>query len=62
LRLRVVERRIRWKDLQSAEEVFMSNAVVGIRSVRTIECARLRSLRFDCADAAAQLRSLLDGQ
>jgi 4-amino-4-deoxychorismate lyase len=62
LRLRVVERRIRWKDLQSAEEVFMSNAVVGIRSVRTIECARLGRLRFDRADAAAQLRSLLDGQ
>jgi 4-amino-4-deoxychorismate lyase len=62
LRLRVVERRIRWKDLQSAEEVFMSNAVVGIRSVRTIEGARLGRLRFDRADAAAQLRSLLDEQ
>jgi 4-amino-4-deoxychorismate lyase len=62
LRLRVVERRIRWKDLQSAEEVFMSNAVVGIRSVRTIEGARSGRLRFDRADTAAQLRSLLDEQ
>jgi branched-subunit amino acid aminotransferase/4-amino-4-deoxychorismate lyase len=62
LRLRVAERRIRWKDLQSAEEVFMSNAVVGIRSVRTIEGARSGRLRFDRADTAAQLRSLLDEQ
>ncbi|HXI47036.1 MAG TPA: aminodeoxychorismate lyase [Steroidobacteraceae bacterium] len=62
LGLRAVERRIRWKDLQSAEEVFMSNAVVGIRSVRTIECARLGKLSFERFDAAAQLRSLLDRQ
>jgi 4-amino-4-deoxychorismate lyase len=62
LRLRTVERRIRWKDLQSAEEVFMSNAVVGIRSVSTIECARLAELRFNCSDTAAHLRSLLDRQ
>jgi 4-amino-4-deoxychorismate lyase len=62
LGLRAVERRIRWEDLQSAEEVFMSNAVVGIRSVRTIECARLGKLSFERFDAAAQLRSLLDRQ
>ncbi|HMH88029.1 MAG TPA: aminodeoxychorismate lyase [Steroidobacteraceae bacterium] len=62
LGLRAVERRIRWEDLQSAEEVFMSNAVVGIRSVRTIECARLGKLRFERVDTAAQLRSLLDRQ
>jgi 4-amino-4-deoxychorismate lyase len=62
LGLRAVERRIRWADLQSAEEVFMSNAIVGIRSVRTIECARLKKLRFVCSDAAQQLRSLLDSQ
>jgi 4-amino-4-deoxychorismate lyase len=62
LGLRAVERRIRWKDLQSAEEVFMSNAVVGIRSVRTIECARSGRLRFGGADTAAHLRSLLDEQ
>jgi 4-amino-4-deoxychorismate lyase len=62
LGLRRVERRIRWEDLQSAEEVFMSNAIVGVRSVRTIECARLGKLRFDRSDTAARLRSLLDGQ
>jgi 4-amino-4-deoxychorismate lyase len=62
LRLHPVERRIRWDDLRSAEEVFMSNAVVGIRSVRTIEGARLGKLRFIGADTAQQLRSLLDRQ
>jgi 4-amino-4-deoxychorismate lyase len=62
LGLRAVERRIRWEDLQSGEEVFMSNAVVGIRSVRTIECAHLGKLSFESFDAAARLRSLLDLQ
>jgi len=62
LGLRTEERRIRWKDLQSAEEVFMSNAVVGIRSVRTIECTHFGKLRFERWDTAAQLRSLLDRQ
>jgi len=62
LGLRRLERRIRWEDLQSAEEVFMSNAVVGIRSVRTIEGARSGKLRFIGADTAQQLRSLLDRQ
>jgi branched-subunit amino acid aminotransferase/4-amino-4-deoxychorismate lyase len=57
-----VERRIGWAELKSAEEVFMSNAVVGIRSVRTIEGARSGKLRFGCSDTAQQLRSLLDGQ
>jgi 4-amino-4-deoxychorismate lyase len=62
LRLRAAERRIRWQDLKSAEEVFMSNAVVGMRSVRTIECAHLGTLRFDRSDAAVRLRTLLDSQ
>ncbi|MDP9007596.1 MAG: aminodeoxychorismate lyase [Pseudomonadota bacterium] len=62
LHLRAVERRIRWADLKSAEEVFMSNAVVGIRSVRVIEGARLGKLQFICSDTALQLRALLDGQ
>jgi 4-amino-4-deoxychorismate lyase len=60
LNLRLVERRIRWEDLRSAEEVFMSNAVAGIRPVRTIEFARHGTLRFNCADAAIRLRELLD--
>ena len=37
LHLNAVERRIRWRDLSEAEEVFMSNAVVGLRSVELIE-------------------------
>jgi 4-amino-4-deoxychorismate lyase len=62
LRLRTVERRIRWEDLQSAEEVFMSNAVVGIRSVRSIEGVRSGRLHYDCSSIAARLRLLLDRQ
>jgi 4-amino-4-deoxychorismate lyase len=62
LRLRAAQRRIRWQDLKSAEEVFMSNAVVGMRSVRTIECAHLGTLRFDRSDTAVRLRALLDSQ
>ena len=62
LSLHAVERRIGWAELKSAEEVFMSNAVVGIRSVRTIEGARSGKLRFSCSDTAQRLRSLLDGQ
>jgi 4-amino-4-deoxychorismate lyase len=61
LRLRVAERRIRWQDLAAAEEVFMSNAVVGIRSVRSIESARSDTLRFASSDTADRLRVLLEG-
>ncbi|HEY2144902.1 MAG TPA: aminotransferase class IV, partial [Steroidobacteraceae bacterium] len=60
--LRAVERRIRWSDLRSAEEVFMCNAVAGIRSVRIIEGASAGTLRFRRMDTARQLRSLLDSQ
>jgi 4-amino-4-deoxychorismate lyase len=62
MQLRAAERRIRWRDLESAEEMFMSNAVGGIRSVRMIECAHSRPLRFDRTDAAQRLRLLLDQQ
>jgi 4-amino-4-deoxychorismate lyase len=62
LRLRAVERRIRWEDLKSSEEIFMSNAVVGIRSVRSIEGPHAATLRFSCSDTAARLRSLLETQ
>ncbi len=62
LRLRPVQRPIRWDDLKSAEEVFMSNAVVGIRAVRAIEWARKATLRFSCVDTANRLRALLDTQ
>ncbi|MDP9084292.1 MAG: aminodeoxychorismate lyase [Pseudomonadota bacterium] len=59
LQLRPVERRIRWRDLVAADEVFMTNAVVGMRSVAVIECGRKR-LRFMQFDAAEQLRLRLD--
>jgi 4-amino-4-deoxychorismate lyase len=62
LSLRVRVRRVRWEDLQSAEEVFMSNAVIGIRSVCAIEGARHGSLRFSAAATADKLRALLEGQ
>jgi 4-amino-4-deoxychorismate lyase len=59
LGLMAAERRIRWKDLREAEEVFMSNAVVGLRSVGSIRggAERLRYSRFDTAD---RLRGLLE--
>jgi 4-amino-4-deoxychorismate lyase len=62
LSLHTMERRIRWADLKSAEEVFMSNAVAGVRSVRTIDGARLGKLKYICSDTAQQLRCLLDRQ
>jgi 4-amino-4-deoxychorismate lyase len=62
LLLRPVERQIGWNDLMSAEEVFMSNAVVGIKPVRTIEWARKATLRFSRVDTAKRLRALLETQ
>jgi 4-amino-4-deoxychorismate lyase len=54
-----VERRIRWQDLSAAEEVFMSNAVVGVRSVGSVlrGTSSLRKTSFETAD---RLRTLLD--
>jgi 4-amino-4-deoxychorismate lyase len=59
LRLRPVERRIRWQDLSEAEEVFMSNAVVGVRSVGSLQrgTSFVRKTHFETAD---RLRALLD--
>lgn len=59
LRLEPLERRIVWKDLRDAEEVFMSNAVVGLRSVGTVQrgTERLHQCTFETAD---RLRALLD--
>jgi 4-amino-4-deoxychorismate lyase len=59
LRLRVIERRVRWKDLSEADEVFMSNAVIGPRSVGVIEHGGKR-LRPPAFDTANRLRQLLD--
>ena len=57
--LHATERRIRWRDLSEAEEVFMSNAVIGIRSVAAIEHGRQR-LRYAAFETAHQLRTRLD--
>ena len=62
LRLRPVERRIRWRDLASADEVFMSNAVVGMRSVRTIERPAGETLRFSRTKTADHFRIRLDAR
>jgi 4-amino-4-deoxychorismate lyase len=59
LRLKAVERRLRWQDLSTAEEVFMSNAVVGVRSVAVIERGRER-LRHFTFETANRLRARLD--
>jgi 4-amino-4-deoxychorismate lyase len=59
LSLRTAERRIRWTDLGDAEEVFMSNAVIGVKSVGAIEHGRAR-LRPAAFDAASELRRRLD--
>jgi 4-amino-4-deoxychorismate lyase len=54
-----VEGRIRWQDLRRADEVFMSNAVVGLRSVGVIERSGERLL-CPSFDAANRLRARLD--
>ena len=59
LRLSPVERRIRWRDLRQAEEVFMSNAVVGLRSVGFV-LRGASSLRKTSFETANRLRALLD--
>jgi 4-amino-4-deoxychorismate lyase len=59
LGLTPVEDRIRWQDLRRADEVFMSNAVVGLKSVAVIERGRER-LQRSSFDAAGLLRARLD--
>jgi 4-amino-4-deoxychorismate lyase len=59
LRLSPVERRVRWQDLSEAEEVFMSNAVVGLRSVGSV-LHGAGSLRKTSFETANRLRELLD--
>jgi 4-amino-4-deoxychorismate lyase len=54
----VRERRLRWRDLRHCDEAFMSNALVGVKSVRRIERGRER-LAFGAFDAAARFRGLL---
>jgi 4-amino-4-deoxychorismate lyase len=59
LKLRAVERRLTWRDLSGAEEVFMSNAVVGLKSVAVIERAS-RRLRWTAFETANRFRERLD--
>lgn len=59
LGLRATERRLRWQDLRIAEEVFMSNAVIGIRSVSVIGHGRER-LRQSVFETAKRLRERLE--
>jgi len=59
LRLIPVERRIGWQELNDAEEVFLSNAVVGLRSVGVIERGKER-LRRSAFDTANRLRARLE--
>lgn len=51
LELRAVQGRVRWTDLVRAEEVFMSNAVVGVVSVGSVEWGneRMRPPRCEAA-------------
>jgi 4-amino-4-deoxychorismate lyase len=58
-RLRAQERPVRWADFGRVDEVFMTNAVVGIKSVRSIE-GGAKPLRFDQFSAARQLRAVLE--
>jgi 4-amino-4-deoxychorismate lyase len=59
--LRIRERDVRWRDIQNADEVFMTNAVVGIRSVHRIEGGE-KAVKFERFDASRRLRTLLEPQ
>jgi 4-amino-4-deoxychorismate lyase len=58
--LKVLERRVGWADLEAAEEVFLSNAVVGVKSVSAIEWPGRATLRYVRFEAAAQLQVRLE--
>jgi 4-amino-4-deoxychorismate lyase len=58
--LKVSERRIAWTDLEAAEEVFLTNAVVGVMPVAAIEWRGRATLRYVHSDAAAQFQALLE--
>jgi 4-amino-4-deoxychorismate lyase len=60
LRLRMIERQIRWHDLESADEVFLTNAVMGVQPVRSIEWPQVATLKFRGPVVAKHLRELLE--
>lgn len=59
LGLRAAESRMRWQDLSEADEVFMSNALIGVKSVGVIERGRER-LRPGSFETASLLRQRLE--
>ncbi len=59
LGLRTAERRVRWQDLSEADEMFMSNAIVGVKSIGVIERGRER-LRPGAFETANLLRRRLE--
>jgi 4-amino-4-deoxychorismate lyase len=61
LELAVVEGRLRWEDLWKADEIFMTNAVVGIVPIAVIQHGRSR-LRLAHRNTANELCGLLEKQ
>jgi 4-amino-4-deoxychorismate lyase len=61
LRLAVTEGRLRWEHLAGADEVFMTNAVVGIVPIVVIQHGRA-TLRLAERRTANELRGLLEKQ
>jgi len=59
LRLRPLERRLRWQEIGAAEEAFMTNAVAGIVSVAVIRHGKQRA-GFEQMQAAQRLRARLE--
>lgn len=59
LRLRPQQARLTWEDLGAADEVFMTNALAGIVSVKIIEHGR-RRVALGESHAAQRLRSRLE--
>jgi 4-amino-4-deoxychorismate lyase len=58
MKLRAREVRLRWSDLATADEAFMTNAVVGIVPLAVIQHGRSR-VRFAERDASSALNRLL---
>jgi 4-amino-4-deoxychorismate lyase len=61
LELRGAEERLRWEDLGRADEVFMTNAIVGIVPVARIQCGRAQ-IHLGERATAAELRRRLEFQ